>query len=147
VHKAIAYAAAARALGLPTRIVVTDVRNHLASSRLRDLVGGDVFSFHSLVSVRLNDRWVRATPVFNKTLCRLYGMTPLEFDGSADSVHHPFDSEGRSHMEVLREHGEFDDFPYELVVPGLRALHPKLFSRDGRTVAGSLNSEISGKDA
>lgn len=141
VHKAIAYTAAARALGLPTRIVLTDVRNHLASGRLRDLAGGDVFTFHSLVSVHLDGRWVRATPVFNKTLCRLYGITPLEFDGTSDSYYHPYDESGQRHMEFLREHGEYDDFPYDLVVPGLRAAHPKLFGHADRTVTGSLVNE------
>jgi transglutaminase-like putative cysteine protease len=146
VHKAIAYAAAGRALGLPTRIVLTDVRNHLASPRLRELAGGDVFTYHSLVSVRLGGRWVRATPVFNKTLCLLYGITPLDFDGTADSMYHPYDQAGRRHMEFLREHGEFDDFPFDLVVPGLRAAHPGLFGRDDRTVPGSLTTEATGKD-
>ena len=145
VHKAIAYAAAARALGLPSRIVLTDVRNHLASARLRELAGGDVFTFHSLVSVLLDGRWVRATPVFNKTLCRLYGIAPLEFDGTADSVCHPYDESGRQHMEFLREHGEFDDFPYHLVVPGLRVAHPRLFGPNERTVAGSLVTESHGQ--
>jgi transglutaminase-like putative cysteine protease len=140
VHKAIAYAAAGRALGLPTRIVLTDVRNHLASERMRQLAGGDLFTFHSLVAVRLNGRWVRATPVFNRTLCRLYDLTPLEFDGTHDSVHHPYDNVGRRHMEFVREHGEFDDFPYDLVVPGLRAAHPGLFG-PGRAATGSLASE------
>jgi transglutaminase-like putative cysteine protease len=140
VHKAIAYAAAGRSLGLPTRLVFTDVRNHLASERMRRLAGGDVFTFHGLVSVWLNGRWVRATPVFNKTLCRLYGLAPLEFDGHADSMYHPFDDTGRRHMEFLREHGEFDDFPYDLVVPGLRAAHPGLFGGD-RAVTGSLVQE------
>src|SRR5690349_8442038 len=42
-HKSIVYAAALRAAGVPSRLVLTDVRNHLASPRLRELVGGDVF--------------------------------------------------------------------------------------------------------
>ncbi|MFD0475949.1 transglutaminase family protein [Nonomuraea thailandensis] len=123
-HKSIVYAAAARALGIPARLVFADVRNHLASGRLKELVGGDVFRFHGLVSILLDGRWVKATPVFNKTLCRLYRLKPLEFDGTADSVYHPFDESGRRHMEFLRWHGEFDDFPYELVLDAFRTEHP-----------------------
>ena len=33
------------------RLVYGDVRNHLASPRLVDLMGGQLFTFHALVSV------------------------------------------------------------------------------------------------
>lgn len=141
VHKSIVYAAVSRAAGVPSRIVLTDVRNHLASPRLRELVGGDVFRFHALNSVHLDGKWVRATPVFNKMLCRLYGITPLEFDGRSDSMSHPYDTNGRRYMEFLHEYGEFDDFPYELVVEGIRAAHPRLFAGKYALTSGSLVAE------
>lgn len=147
VHKAIVYAAAVRSVGIPGRIVYGDVRNHLASPRLRELVGGDVFRFHSLSSVHLDGRWVRATPVFNKLLCKLYGMAPLEFDGRADSLYHPFDSDGRRHMEFLTFHGDFDDVPYDLVVDGIRQAHPRLFAGRTTTASGSLIAEASREHA
>lgn len=141
VHKSIVYAAVCRAAGVPSRIVLTDVRNHLASERLRQLVGGDIFRFHALNSVHLDGKWVRATPVFNKLLCKLYGITPLEFDGRNDSMSHPYDTKGRRYMEFLHEYGEFDDFPYELVVEGIRAAHPKLFAGKYALTSGSLVAE------
>jgi transglutaminase-like putative cysteine protease len=141
VHKSIVYAAAVRAAGIPSRIIYGDVRNHLASPRLRELAGGDVFRFHSLTSVYLEGRWVRATPVFNKTLCRLYRIAPLEFDGRSDSLYHPYDEDGRRHMEFLQMRGEFDDVPYETVAGGLREAHPLLFPESGVSVAGSLVDE------
>jgi transglutaminase-like putative cysteine protease len=141
VHKSIVYAAAVRAVGIPSRIVYGDVRNHLASPRLRELVGGDIFRFHSLASVHLDGRWVKATPVFNKLLCKLYGMAPLEFDGRADSLYHPFDGEGRRHMEFLKFHGDFDDVPYDLVVNGIRQAHPRLLASSTKTASGSLTAE------
>ncbi|MEG8280482.1 transglutaminase-like domain-containing protein [Streptomyces sp. AHA2] len=145
-HKSVLYTAGLRSLGVPARLVLTDVRNHLASERLKRLLGGDVFHQHGLTSVLLEDRWVRATPVFNKTLCRLYRMAPLDFDGTADSLHHPFDLKGRRQMEFLREHGEFDDLPYEWLIGDLRAAHPGLFEdgADGsgdRLARGSLVGE------
>jgi transglutaminase-like putative cysteine protease len=138
VHKSVLYAAALRAVGVPSRLVLTDVRNHLASARLRELVGGDVFHYHCLVSVWLNEKWVKATPVFNRTLCRLYGMAPLEFDGTADSLHHPFDLRGRRHMEFLHTHGEFADLPHDLLLDGLRAAHPRIFATADTFATGSL---------
>lgn len=138
VHKSIVYAAAVRAVDVPSRIYYGDVRNHLASPRLEDLMGGNLFTFHSLTTVFLNGRWVRATPVFNKMLCRLYKIRPLEFDGRNDSMYHPYDEDGRQHMEFLREHGDFDDVPYDLVVGGIRSAHPKLFASQFVTARGSL---------
>lgn len=141
VHKSIVYAAAVRSVGIPSRIVYGDVRNHLASERLRELVGGDVFCYHSLTSVYLAGKWVKATPVFNKLLCRLYKIKPLDFDGRTDSLYHPYDELGRRHMEFLRMHGEFDDVPYQEVISGIKQAHPRLFASSLTTAAGSLEAE------
>lgn len=144
VHKSLVYAATLRSVGIPSRMFYGDVRNHLASPQMERLIGGNVFTFHSLTIVYLDLRWVKATPVFNKMLCKLYKIKPLDFDGTADSMYHPYDEDGRRHMEFLRTHGEFDDFPYELVVSGLRAAHPKLFVGQDRLAAGSLVADAVG---
>lgn len=143
VHKSIVYAAAVRAVGIPSRIIVAEVQNHLASDRLKELVGGDIF-VHFLTSVYLGDRWVRATPVFNRTLCHLYRISPLEFDGRSDSTDHPFDQTGKERMKFLRTLGEFEDLPYERVVTWLRQAHPRLFETPFRVTGGSLLSEAPG---
>ncbi|MFI6447713.1 transglutaminase family protein [Kitasatospora sp. NPDC050543] len=147
IHKSLLYIAALRSLGIPGRLVLTDVRNHLASERIREFIGGDVFHYHALTSVRLDGGWVRATPVFNKLLCRLYGMKPLDFDGTADSVHHPYGEDGRAQMEFLYEHGEFDDLPYELVLDGMRREHPGIFvgPERERFAAGSLVADAAAR--
>lgn len=141
VHKSIVYAAALRRAGIPSRLFYGDVRNHLSSPRLRDLMGGDLFCFHALTLVYLDGTWLKSTPVFNKTLCRLYRIRPLDFDGTTDSMYHPYDVEGRRHMEFLHTHGDFHDLPYDLVVGGIREAHPKLFASQNRTTAGSLSGE------
>lgn len=138
VHKSAVYAAALRAVGIPSRLFYADVRNHLASPEIERLIGGRVFAYHSLTAAYLDGKWVRATPVFNKLLCRLYKITPLNFDGHSDSMSHPYDESGQRYMEFLRVHGEFDDVPYEQVVGGLREAHPLLFAEPDRTADGSL---------
>lgn len=144
VHKSILYAAVLRAVGIPGRLYYGDVRNHLASPRLLELMGGDIFRFHSLAVAYLDGRWVKATPVFNKVLCKLYGIRPLDFDGRSDSLYHPFDEEGRRHMEFIHVHGEFDDVPYDLVVNGIKTAHPRLFASSHTTIDGSLAAEVAG---
>ncbi|WP_330343888.1 transglutaminase-like domain-containing protein [Streptomyces longwoodensis] len=142
-HKSVLYAAVCRAVGIPARLHYGDVRNHLASDRLRSHIGGDVF-FHGLNTVYLNGTWVKATPVFNKILCRLYGMKPLEFDGTADSVHHPFDEQGNKNMEFVADHGDFDDVPYTFIMSQMRRKHPRFLDGDGTVRGGSLAAEATG---
>jgi hypothetical protein len=127
IHKSVLYAAALRAVGIPSRLMITDVRNHLVSPQLKRMVG-DVFHYHTLTVLRPAGRWIRATPVFNRRLCRLYDMEPLEFDGRTDSMHHPFDGIGRKHMEFVRFHGDFDDLPYRTIIDGMRRQHPAMFA-------------------
>ncbi|MET8760670.1 transglutaminase-like domain-containing protein [Lentzea sp. NPDC004782] len=141
-HKSVLYAACCRAVGIPARLHYGKVRNHLASDRLRKHIGGDVF-FHGLTAVHLDGKWVKATPVFNGLLCKLYGLTPLEFDGTSDSLYHPFDADGRKNMEFLVDYGGFDDLPYEFVMDQMRTNHPDFLNSDGTgTVSGgSLAAE------
>ncbi|MFB6719180.1 transglutaminase family protein [Kribbella sp. NPDC056345] len=138
-HKSAVYAAAVRAVGIPSRLVYGDVRNHLASPRLIEHIGGDVF-FHGLTQVHLNGKWVKATPVFNKMLCKLYGMEALEFDGTSDSLYHPY-ADGGGSMEFLTDHGTFDDVPYDFVITTMRAKHPNFLSGTGTVAGGSLAAE------
>ncbi|QKW05257.1 transglutaminase domain-containing protein [Streptomyces sp. NA04227] len=141
-HKSALFAAACRGVGVPARVVYGDVRNHLASDRLREHIGGDTF-FHGLNSVHLNGTWIKATPVFNKILCRLYGMQALEFDGTSDSLYHPFDDQGHASMEFLADHGSFDDVPYDFVMSHMRSKHPNFLdsSGTGTVRGGSLADE------
>jgi transglutaminase-like putative cysteine protease len=139
INKAILLAAAARAVGVPARLGFADVRNHLASPRLIELLGTDVFYWHGYTSLWLGGRWVKATPAFNIELCERFGVRPLEFDGRADSVFHEFDTGGRRHMEYIREHGDFDDLPYERLTAVMLAEYPRLFA--GELPSGDFHAE------
>jgi len=113
VSKAALLVACCRSLGIPARMGFADVRNHLSTARMRETMKTEVFYWHGYGSIRLGERWVKATPAFNRELCEKFGLLPLEWDGRRDSLYHPFDREGRRHMEYLREHGEFADIPLE----------------------------------
>lgn len=126
-HKSILYAAAVRSVGIPSRLVSGEVRNHLASERLQRLVGGDVF-LHWLNRIELDGRWLYVTPVFNKMLCRLYGMAPLEFDGTADALYHPFDERGNKQMEFVGERTEYDDVDHSRILDAMTSRHPSMFA-------------------
>jgi transglutaminase-like putative cysteine protease len=120
VPKAALLAAAARVLGVPSRLGYADVRNHLTSKRLYDMMGTDLFVFHGYTELWLDGQWLKATPAFNRSLCEKAGIRPLEFDGSVDSVLHEFDVNGRRHMEYVQDRGAYADLPREELLAAWR---------------------------
>ena len=144
IHKSIVYTTVLRTIGVPARLWFADVKNHLCSENIRQYVGGDTFYYHCLVEMCLDGKnWIKSTPVFNDKLCTLYKLAPLEFDGTKDSLHHPYDLEGQKHMEFVNIHGDFDDLPYHWLVRGIQDKHPNLFLDGNKMRKGSLISDAS----
>ncbi|MFX8393416.1 transglutaminase domain-containing protein, partial [Acinetobacter baumannii] len=54
VTKAVLLAAAARALGVPARIGFGDVKNHIATERLKKMMGTDIFYYHGYTELFLD---------------------------------------------------------------------------------------------
>jgi transglutaminase-like putative cysteine protease len=126
VPKAAALAAVCRAAGIPARVGYADVRNHLSTERLRQNMGSDLFVWHGYTDIWLDGQWLKATPAFNIELCDRFGLLPLEFDGRADSIYHPFDKAGNRHMEYVTMHGAFDDVPLQQIVDAFALHYPKM---------------------
>jgi transglutaminase-like putative cysteine protease len=124
VSKAVLLAACARAVGIGARVGFADVRNHLSTARMREFMGTDVFYYHGYAQLRIEGRWVKATPAFNIELCEKMGLRTLEFDGLSDSLYHPFDRDGRAHMEYIRDHGVYDAVPVDAMVATWQARYP-----------------------
>jgi transglutaminase-like putative cysteine protease len=134
IPKAALLAAAARSIGIPARVAYADVRNHLSTKKLLELMGGDLFIWHSFTELYLEGRWVKATPAFNLSLCQRFGVHPLEFDGQHDSLFHEFDREGRRHMEYVRERGNYPDVPYDAIIADFKKTYPRwmMLVREGK---------------
>ena len=142
VTKAVLLAAACRALGIPARVGFADVRNHLSTARLRETMKTDVFYWHGYTSIRLDGQWVKATPAFNIELCERFGLLPLEFDGCADSIYHPFDRAGNRHMEYLSMRGEFDDVPLASMVTTFRQHYSQMSRLEESSFDDDVRSEV-----
>ena len=134
-------AAVARQQGIPCRLGFADVTNHLSTKRLRDKMGTDLFVFHGYAEMWLEQRWVKATPAFNLSLCEKFAVLPLEFDGRSDSIFHPFDAKGRKHMEYVRERGTFADLPFDLIFSVYAATYPRFFEQFGEGHGGDFAAE------
>ena len=127
VPKAILLAALCRSQNIPARLGFADVKNHLASDKLIEMMQTDVFAFHGYTDIYLEDQWVKATPAFNREMCEKFNVLPLEFNGREDSIFHPYNGEGDQHMEYLKDHGHFPDFPPEALVKSYEEVYPHFF--------------------
>lgn len=144
IPKAALLAAAARVWGIPSRLGFADVRNHLASPRLTELMGGtDIFTWHGYTELHLDGRWVKVTPSFNAGMCEKFRVKPLEFDGKSDSLLHPFDQDGRRHMDYVNDRGTFPDVPFDAIVADFSTRYCKLWGESGEGVGGDLAKEAS----
>lgn len=131
VEKSLLLAAVGRVHNISSRLGFSIVKNHLSTQKFIDMLKSDKFVFHGYNEFWLNDKWVKCTPAFNKSLCEKFNVAPLEFDGLHDSIFHEY-AGGKKYMEYLHEYGQFDDLPYNLFVSELQAHYPHLF--EGETV-------------
>ncbi len=143
VPKATLLAACARHCGIPARIGLADVRNHLSTPRLLALLKSDVFAMHGYTELYLDGGWVKATPAFNQQLCELFDVPPLEFDGVNDSVFHAFNRQGQRSMEYVLDHGQFADVPEEMFFAHIQKCYPHLFAEHMPSLLGDLQSDLS----
>jgi len=127
VGKASLLAACARAAGIAARVGFADVKNHLTTPRLAETMGSDLFVYHGYTEMRIDGKWVKATPAFNLALCTRFRVKPLEFDGREDSIFHPFDEDDRRHMEYLRDRGVYADVPVQEIQQAFRDAYPKFY--------------------
>ena len=149
INKAGLLAAAARASGIPARVGYADVRNHMTTTRLTALMRTDIFYYHGYTDLWLKGRWVKATSAFNKELTDKFRLLPLDFDGSGDSIYHPYDRDGRRHMEYLAYRGTFKDIPFATISEFFRRYYPWMYpgKDNAETVTGDFAREAEAENA
>ena len=116
VEKAAVLAALARAVGIPARLHFADIRNHLVSSRLLEIMGTNLFSYHGYTELYIGGRWVKATPAFDLEMCQEHRITPVEFDAEHDALLHSYNSDGNLHIEYVKDNGHRVDVPVEEIL-------------------------------
>jgi hypothetical protein len=94
-------------------------------------MGTDVFMWHGYTELYVDGVWRKATSAFNSALCARFGVAPLQFDGTADAVLHPFTGDGSPHMEYVRERGAYADLPLGAILDDLTSAYPGLIQHRG----------------
>ncbi|WP_299181042.1 transglutaminase family protein [uncultured Aquimarina sp.] len=127
--KSILLIACLRALGIPARIHLAKVKNHIGVERLIEKFGTNELTPHGMVNVYLDGKWVKASPAFNKALCIKCNVAPLEFDGENDSMFQEFDNKGGIFMEYLEDYGHFEDVPFDFMLNNIKEHYTDIYEK------------------
>ena len=114
VSKSILLSSFARAIGIPARIHLVDLINHLISQKVIDWMGTNIMFVHGYSEFYLNGKWVKLTPSFDpKTAIKGKFLPMVEFDGENDAVFPKYDNEGNQFGEYVADRGVHADLPLE----------------------------------
>lgn len=131
VAKSILLVTGFRAMGVPARLGLARVRNHLATESLEAKLGTDVLTPHGYAAFWNGQGWVKCTPVFNASLCAKLGTEPLGWDAERDVLFQPMDGRGDRFMEYLEDYGLYSEVPMEFIRSQLESAYPHAFDAQG----------------
>lgn len=129
IPKAVLFVALARKAGVPARLGLADVENHMASPQFVAWLGTNYFAMHGYTELFLGGKWVKATPAFDAALCATLNVAPLEWDGYQDSLFQENNLAGERHMTYAKDHGVFADVPVALIMSTIEHHYPNVFAR------------------
>ncbi len=129
VDKSILLIACLRGLGIPARIHLAKVKNHIGVERLTEKFGTNELTPHGMVNIYLDGKWVKVSPAFNASLCRKCNVAPLDFDGENDSIFQEYNNEGNVFMEYLEDYGHFEDLPVDFIFNNMKEHYPQIVEK------------------
>jgi transglutaminase-like putative cysteine protease len=127
VEKAIVLASGLRALNIPASLGYAIVQNHIGVEKLTDMLKTEKIVFHGYVAVYLDEKWIKITPAFDKRVCRISQVQPLDWDGENDALLQAFEGH-KKFMEYHHDYGTFNDVPIELMNQEMKKYYPHLFN-------------------
>jgi len=137
VEKSLVLAACLRKFKIPSRLGYAIVVNHIGVERLLTYLKRDEIVFHGYTEVFLAGTWIKCTPAFDKRICQLTKVPPLDWDGETDSLFQAYSHETKF-MEYLHDYGTFEDVPIELMNNEMKKYYPHLFETEYSSKAFSF---------
>lgn len=128
VEKSVLLIACLRGLGIPARLHLGKVKNHIAVERLTEKFGSNELTPHGMVNALIDGKWLKMSPAFNKSLCEKLKVDPLDFDGENDSFLQAFNNQGTRFMEYTADYGHFEDVPMEFMSKNVKEHYPHIFN-------------------
>lgn len=118
-----------RYAGVPARLHLAKVKNHIAAEKFMELTGTDELTPHGMVDVYIDNGWLKVSPAFNKELCTKLNVEPLDFDGESHSLFQEFDKKGGLFMEYLEDYGHFEDLPLLFIYENMKSHYKGLVGK------------------
>ena len=140
IDKAIILITLLRAVNIKANLGLAKVQNHIAAEKVVAFLGTNVLVPHGYVDIFLNQKWVKATPAFNDSLCEKIGVSPLEFNGLEDSIFQKFDTSGTQFMEYIEDYGAFEELPI-LLIEELLLTHYPILKQFGLKIGTVIDAE------
>ena len=116
VQKAVLLAALARAAGIPARLRFANIRNHLHSGKLAEMMGTNLFIYHGYDELYMEGKWTKATPTFDLKMCQENRIVPVEFDAKNNAMFHSHNKDGELQIEYICDHGHYQDLPLDEIM-------------------------------
>ncbi len=112
VQKAVLLAALGRAAGVPTAIVLCDLRDHALPARFVQALRTDVMHHHGLNAFHLDGRWVLADASLDPKFLERKRLPRVTFDGVKDALLSATTIDGARAAEYLVFHGRHAELPF-----------------------------------
>lgn len=142
--KSVLLCAVARACGIPSRLGYANVKNHLTTKQFINLTGSGIFMYHSFTEFYLDGSWVKASPAFDKMICKRHNVVPLDFNGREDSLYHLYNTKQELFMEYLKFHESRSDVPVDEIVNAFEEEYGKdrvqAWKKEWKTFQGLLRN-------
>lgn len=113
VRKAVLLCALGRAAGVPTALVLSDLRDFTLSPDVKEALGTDIMYHHGLNAFYLGGAWLMADASLTLVLTERKRYRLVEFDGTKNALLASTTLDGAPHAEYVAFHGLYADLPYE----------------------------------
>ncbi|MBW2261811.1 MAG: transglutaminase family protein [Deltaproteobacteria bacterium] len=120
VQKSVLACALGRAAGVPTALVLSDMRDNTLPARMASALGTDVMYQHGLNAYHIGGRWLLTDGVFSPDLVMRRAYRPVLFDGTADALLASTTRSGKPHIEYTAFHGIHADLPFDAMMDKFR---------------------------
>ena len=94
------------------RIHFVDIINYLSPRKFIEEIGSDMFIYHGILQLYLNDQWRDANVAFDKDLCLRKGYPIGKFDGKSSCLFSHIDDQGRKFVEYIKDRGIYANVPH-----------------------------------
>ena len=129
IDKSLIFIAGLRKMGIPARLHLAKVCNHISADRIKEKLGTDELAPHGYAAVHHNGQWTKASPIFDKNLCRFLNVDALDYDGTEDAIFQEYDKAGGMFMEYLEDYGHYDDLPLQRMKDIMKEVYPHMVDR------------------